>query len=871
MFDIKDFLQKLSSYNQIDFRGKEDELGLLAQKYDKNKNSIFEKDELEEIKKDVKYYGELNGNNDKLSVPEAIAYYDSLLPEGLVEFQNKNPYVDPSKNMNKLLSELTETAEKSKLIQDKLKELEGKREFSDEDFKALISIKDIYNLKRVIKYLYIEERGEEQFSCQDLVEFSKMFYGELEFAERWFYVEGREKQFNGKDIQCLGRGGRHPEDYIQRIDELVLINEFDGEIIYALANSRSFSEENIRRAKFLKKTGRFNSKDIGYLLDIPQKQYERAETLFQIENRKEQFDGWEIDKLTNLNDEQFERAKTLVYIENRENQFNGLEIKTLAELKDEQFDRAKMLVYIENRENQFNGLEIKTLAELKDEQFDRAKTLVYIQNREKQFDGSDIAELLQLTEDEYQWAEENLFQLNLSGNMCASIARWHSNDILKFVQNDDITVYSVKDSKNGITFADKIGHSYYFDKTGLVKSVEKIPTTDEIRQGEKTTTFDKKLNIKQEVVTGLPISDDFYRVVFSEVLTYYDEQGNIIKTVNLKRNPQNGFLNVSETDKNGETIPIQSQIYDPNTGAEITERCLTSPEGITTDYYAEISDNLKITNYKILDNGGKALIDIMQTFEQISDNKFISSINTTGNPEDTQVYEMTYTAFGRVKIYDKKNNKTTKINLRKSFIDPDSSWYERKIPNIDDMEKLMPTIKQLPGQVLLTLEENPILFDMIDISEKYNKTYGYYNGETIAVGNYDNFIGKEDNILATLLHEWGHYMDLNDDYNNPKFATNSKVLDTYNKELKELKQSATKEQQKYIDFFINGYTINMHTNTIDPNTPHKEKIAETYSILYSQDCPMLNMRRFYLAQYFPRTIAAIMKLLLEEEGITVNQ
>ena len=43
MFNIKDFLQKLSSYKQIDFRGKEAELDLLAQKYDKNKNSIFEK------------------------------------------------------------------------------------------------------------------------------------------------------------------------------------------------------------------------------------------------------------------------------------------------------------------------------------------------------------------------------------------------------------------------------------------------------------------------------------------------------------------------------------------------------------------------------------------------------------------------------------------------------------------------------------------------------------------------------------------------------------------------------------------------------------------------------------------------------------
>ena len=49
-----------------------------------------------------------------------------------------------------------------------------------------------------------------------------------------------------------------------------------------------------------------------------------------------------------------------------------------------------------------------------------------------------------------------------------------------------------------------------------------------------------------------------------------------------------------------------------------------------------------------------------------------------------------------------------------------------------------------------------------------------------------------------------------------------------------------------------------------------EKVAETHSILYSTECTTLNIRRFYFAQYFPRTMAAIMKLLLEEEGVKVQ-
>jgi hypothetical protein len=40
--------------------------------------------------------------------------------------------------------------------------------------------------------------------------------------------------------------------------------------------------------------------------------------------------------------------------------------------------------------------------------------------------------------------------------------------------------------------------------------------------------------------------------------------------------------------------------------------------------------------------------------------------------------------------------------------------------------------------------------------------------------------------------------------------------------------------------------------------------------LYSKDMPITNIRRLYLAQYLPRTTAATMKAMLEEEGVKVS-
>ena len=330
------------------------------------------------------------------------------------------------------------------------------------------------------------------------------------------------------------------------------------------------------------------------------------------------------------------------------------------------------------------------------------------------------------------------------------------------------------------------------------------------------------------------------------------------------------MLNVSETDKNGNTIPIQWQSINPETGATITERHLTSPDGTKTDSFCEEDENFKLTELKITNENGKNLINVKQTFQKLSDNKYISSICATGMDKDTQIYEIEYTDDNKVIIFDKTKNEITEVDLMKYFRNEESA------------EKLMPIIKQLPGQVLLKLVDKPcsITYE----SDCLNNGNCDSGGISVLIGNFSNAISENEDLLVTLLHELGHHLDyfnfelfndlkeqgsgivFLDDYSEERhFSNNKKLFNCFEKELKGLRGSTTSEQQKYVGYFING-------NGYGAERGRQETIAETYMLLYSSDyySSFVAIRDLYLSQYFPKTIAEIIRALLEEEGVNVK-
>lgn len=561
---------------------------------------------------------------------------------------------------------------------------------------------------------------------------------------------------------------------------------------------------------------------------------------------KRTFDEIDYKCLLSLKLEDLEKVSHLFYIDERKEQFMGYEIAMLAKLTDEQFERIKDLLNVSGRENQFSALEIFTIADLSDEEYKRAENLFLTKINGEEFDGHDLENLAKLSEDELDWAFKNLLNRDLLMSEVVMIAKNHSDEVLEFLDtHSDIEfAYTVGDEVKFITK----GKYYTYNKSEVIETGEKnkIPDTEFIKNGTALTLFNKRLNVLQTVTEGeIPGKADFANVI-NESLIYYDDNGDVAKTINIEMNPESGVLNVFETESDGNIVSIQQERADERTGAKVIERHLTSPVGVKTDFCSNINNNLKTTDYKITDKDGTNLIYIHQTFEKIGENRFVSSINTTEDERNSQIYEIEYSDNNIVTVFDKSRGTTTEIDLNDYFTDEES------------IEKLMPYVKQLPGQVLLKLAESSF---EIEYDDDYIQSGEWYGLEPVfTLGNYDNTINPEENLYSTLTHELGHYHDFYE--NEPAFADNPQVKEIYEKELKEFCAASTTEQQQHIAYFLDD---NQEAES------DYERVAETHAILYSNGGPQVAMRRLYLAQNFPKTIAAIMKLILDYEGVQVKQ
>ena len=815
--NIESFLEYLSSFTRIDFKGKERELGSLAQKYDKDKNSIFDQDELFAMQDDISIFVQ-TAQNDDIETNQINTFLSNLIEIGKQNIENlKKKYLD---------------------------KYSDKREFTEEDISFLAELTD----------------------------------KELKRAKQLFYVKGRKVQFDGCGIRDIVMGLNDKE--FKRVKAILnaennrepLFNPFDIQQLTKL------NDEEFKKTKVLfnveKREHQFEGAEIAQFAKLNEEEFERAKQLFNVENRKEQFDGYGITKLAKLNDEEFERAKQLFNVENREQQFDGYDIAELAKLNNEEFERAKQLFNLKTKdvdikrgteiERELKAGEIIEISKLSIEQYEQFKQLQTVKPvRTLYFEG--LIYLSKLNADDFQWLTKYLSKadfdigtiISLVNNHCKELEEEIDSQFLKSENNS--YYYSPAQYRTGygiklrVHSEDNIKRFNVYDKTGIIETTEyeKIPDSESIVNGKKITCYNKNLKVKQETIIGdIPNTDD-KNIVFSEVLTYFDDDGNVIRIVTTKRNPENGTLNVSETDKNGKQTPIQWESIDPNTGANITERHLTSPEPdcTKTDCYFEENDNLKISDYKVTDKDGSVLINVHQTFEQVSENKFISSILATDDPNDTQIYEMEYSDDRVVKIFDKKNNKTTELDLNK--------YADSK----ETLAKLMPSIKRLPGQILLKIADKPFKIRY----DKHTKTNGQWNlfDKELMIGNYDNTVGKNENIYGTLLHELGHYLDF---YGNleRKFSDNADIETIYEKGKNNIISHMTTEQQNHIENFIGE-----HGEINGKNITIREPVAEAHRVLYSKEKPFFNMRSFYLTQNMPELMARTMKLMLEEEGIKV--
>lgn len=327
--------------------------------------------------------------------------------------------------------------------------------------------------------------------------------------------------------------------------------------------------------------------------------------------------------------------------------------------------------------------------------------------------------------------------------------------------------------------------------------------------------------VRAEIVRKYP-----QPVVTDEVRIVKDASGKVQRTEYSSLSEVSGVLDSKYVYPNGERKIISSGNVDSKTGIVTIKKDFESLDGTKTQYeYFDDPQGNRICNYVITDKSGKALLNSSQTFEVVSENKFISSKND-------KKYEINIKNNDKIIVKDLSENSETSINLN-TFIKSNRS-------------NLLPMLKKMSGDELIAMSKN--VKGMNGVDDTMKSTYMIL----------DNVI-KTGNNLFTALHELGHAKDykaydlVNKETLKNILSTNKDINEIFETEKGQFNKAFPQAQRGHIGYFI--------ANS-DKNDGVCEAIAETNALLNAKsEDALFAVRSQYLQQYFPRTIALLASIL----------
>lgn len=510
------------------------------------------------------------------------------------------------------------------------------------------------------------------------------------------------------------------------------------------------------------------------------------------------------ENLSDITDEELNIAKELFKADKNEIYTTDDISIIIGRMDKENLPRIKELMNTGDRFPSISASSIADIASLPDEQYERAKELFNIKNRDYQF----------------------------SGDVLCTLTKLDRNEIDKILQKDpNAEVYNI--NSHFIAIKNPFKENFVYDEEYLVFDTETGKQAETLRQIQTSG------NIMTEIITNKDNNirqtrkiDTQTQQALEEIIERYDKNNNLISTEKMVRDKDEFTRNVSITDNNGKQTPVQWESRDKITGNDIIQRNMTSPDGTKTEYYyEEAPSGFSVLAYKITDKDGKVLLNQTRTFQPVEGNpdKFISSFND-------RIYEIEYTG-NIVRITDKKENKTTTLDLNK----------------ITDTQNndLINAIKKLPGDALIDIAERGI--NRIGIDD-FGGSWGLEE-RTLDIPSMD-FSMNATEQLGIFMHEFGHFLDTEIDSENfGEISQNPEFIKIYNEELENFKKNSTSKMQEYIDYFIDhdGNTISAQSETV----------AESHKILTS---PHTETRTYYLQQNFPRSIAKIAELFEQQQN-----
>ena len=179
----------------------------------------------------------------------------------------------------------------------------------------------------------------------------------------------------------------------------------------------------------------------------------------------------------------------------------------------------------------------------------------------------------------------------------------------------------------------------------------------------------------------------------------------------------------------------------------------------------------------------------------------------------------------------------------------------------------------MPGHVLLEFAEKGFKLQYNE-ENKFNGCFKTFES-LLEIGNYTTTVGNNtgntenteiEEVFGTLTDELGHYLDMY--YGHGEFSGNQEILNIFNEEFEEFKNNTTNAQQENISYLTETITNYWGRRA---NNPEAERVAETHAIMNSANDAQTNIRGYYFAKYFSRTLAAITKVLLNEEDIKTSR
>lgn len=344
------------------------------------------------------------------------------------------------------------------------------------------------------------------------------------------------------------------------------------------------------------------------------------------------------------------------------------------------------------------------------------------------------------------------------------------------------------------------------------------------RQYQIKKTVDRRNNsvskVRLEVRKNMP-----QPVLINEVRVIKDKDGKTIRKEYTDQSEVAGVLNIKHVFPDGTEKVLSSGTVDKKTGITSVKKDMTSLDGTRTQYlYEDDPQGNRISDYIITDKDGKTLLKNSQSFEVLSDNKFISAKND-------KKYEITLND-KEIDIKDLNTRDSSKITFE-NYLD-------------GNKDKILTALKRMPGEELIALGKTTKHLNGID--DINYSTYGAVN-KRIKTG--DN--------LYVMLHELGHAKDYNEvdvkqeETLKKSIFSNKQVNEVFEKEKEEFDKAFPTAQREHINYFI---------KTSEHKDGLQETIAETNALLntYNNE-DLFSIRSQYLQQYFPKTITEISKLL----------